>query len=178
MWVRYPLPAQHTTAPTSIAKYFACILHSSLRFAVCFPEDTKHLLAGGVLYWPEIPCTVQERGQLLQTTAGILGVNPVATFVIGAHQNRSLPKLTCCLCSSAWILFILSGTEKPKTTTSDKPVYCIIYLDSNVEKSNRPTSLSPVSNSSLYSREPGMLNAQDLRLRTYKRFTSYPSYNY
>lgn len=68
--------------------------------------------------------------------------------------------------------------RKPKTTTSDKPMSCIIYLDSNVDKSNRPTSLSTVSNSSLYSREPGMLNAQDLRLRTYKRFTSHPSYNY
>lgn len=33
------------------AKYFACILDSIPRFPACFPEDTKHLLAGGVLYW-------------------------------------------------------------------------------------------------------------------------------
>lgn len=125
MWVRYPLPAQHTTAPTSIAKYFACILDSSLRFAVCFSEDTKHLLSGGVLYWPEIPCTVQERGQLSQTCK-YFRVNPVATFVISTHQNRSLPKLTCCLCSSAWILFILPGTENQRQLLQTS--LCIVFI--------------------------------------------------
>lgn len=177
MWVRYPLPAQHTTAPTSIAKYFACILDSSLRFAVCFPEDTKHLLAGGVLYGPEIPCTVQERGQLLQTCRYFRGKS--CSYICYWCSPEQKP-------SQAYMLPLFFSMDfvhtfryrKPKTTTSDKPVYCIIYLDSNVDKSNRPTSLSPVSNSSLYSREPGMLNAQDLRLRTYERFTSYPSYNY
>lgn len=46
--------------------------------------------------------------------ASILGVNPLGTFVIGAHQNRSLPKVTCWLCSSAWILFILPSTENKR----------------------------------------------------------------
>lgn len=53
-----------------------------------------------------------------------------------------------------------------RTTTSDKPVCCSIYLDSNVAKSHRSAALSSVINVALYSEAPGMLNAQGLRLRT------------
>lgn len=87
------------------------MLNTTPRFAACFPENTKHLLAGEVLHWPELLCTVQERGWLVQTRK-YCRVNPLATFVISAHQNRGLPKLTCYLCYSARILFILPLTEK------------------------------------------------------------------
>lgn len=46
-----------------------------------------------------------------------------------------------------------------RTTTSDKPVYCSIYLDSNLDISNRSAALSTLINAAFYSREPGMLNA-------------------
>lgn len=42
------------------------------------------------------------------------GVNPSAVFVNYAHQNRSLPKLTCYLSHSAWISFTLADTEKQR----------------------------------------------------------------
>ena len=128
-WVRYPLSAQRTTAPTLIAKYFACILDSIPRFAVCFPEDTKHPLAGGVFCWPEVPRTVQERGQLLQSCKYFGGKSSIS-----AYQNKP---------SQAYMLPLFFGMDfvhtsryrKTKTTPSDKPVYCSIYLDSSIDKS-------------------------------------------
>lgn len=50
---RYALPTQHTSTPQPPhqlqTKYFAWKLDLVLTFAVCFPEDTKRRLAGGVL---------------------------------------------------------------------------------------------------------------------------------
>lgn len=45
---------------------------------------------------------------------GTSGVNPPAIFVNCARRNRSLPKLTCYLSHSAWILFALADTEKQR----------------------------------------------------------------
>lgn len=59
-----------------------------------------------------------------------------------------------------------SRYRKRRTTTSDKPVYCSIYLDSNLDISNRSSALSALIIAAFYSREPGMLNAQGLKLRT------------
>lgn len=106
-------PAQHTTAPTSVAKCLAWKLDSILRFVVCFPRiQTTHWLEGCYI---DLKCSVPcRKGSDVFRLASILGVNPLATSVISAHQNISLPKLTCYLCSSASVLFILPGTEKQR----------------------------------------------------------------
>lgn len=38
--------------------------------------------------------------------------------------------------------FLLSGTDKQKTKTTNMPMHSSIYLDTNTDKSNRPTPLS------------------------------------
>lgn len=55
-----------------------------------------------------------------------LGVNPPAIFVNHAQQNRSLPKLTCYLSHSAWILFTLADTEKQRQLL--QTILCIVVF--------------------------------------------------
>lgn len=64
--------------------------------------------------------------------------------------------------------------QKNKDNASDNPMYCSIYLDSNVDKSDRLTSLGSVIG---VAGKPGMLNAQGLRFKN-RRFTSLVSYDY
>lgn len=66
-------------------------------------------------YCVGLKCSVQCRretgGCRLKST---LRVNPPAIFVNHAHQNRSLPKLTCYLSHSAPVLFTLPDTENQR----------------------------------------------------------------
>jgi len=164
-WVRHPPPAQHAAAPQQSQS----ALHASWTPSRNLPCASQRMRS---TRWLEgcrvgLKCSVQhgEKGGCCRLACDF-GVNPLAMFVITAYQNRSLPKLTCSLCSSAWVFVYTSRYRKTKITTSDKPVCCSIYLHSDTGKSNGPASLSSVSNGSPYSREPGMLDAQGLRLRT------------
>lgn len=78
-------------------------------------------------YYIGLKCSIQYRKEdgccRFKST---LGVNRPPVFVNHTQQNRSLPKLTCYLSHSAWILFTLPDTEKQRQLL--QTILCIVVF--------------------------------------------------
>lgn len=73
-WVRYPLPAQHSTAPVALADKVLPLLTGLNPETCCvLPRGGDALLAGEALHRPEVLCAAQGGGRDGYGLPGVLG---------------------------------------------------------------------------------------------------------